>query len=495
MRGFNPHKEEDVDNTKLLATIEKLRQVRTRDDLKAPPSNILKTELAPGVPLTLRQYQVQGILHLLAMPRFVLGDDTGLGKCVTGDTLIKTTEGLVPIKDLNPSVGEPDTFVPFTGSAKAVIRNEIREIKNFYYGGVKPTVKVRTRRGYEIEGSQVHPLLVRSASGEEKWVKMYDLKEGDVLCLDRSVSVDEERPVKLTQISQGHFNEKEYRVPQELDLRFARLLGYVVSEGWFNHDHHFNVAQSEDKNPEICRDIEECFATFSDYKPKYSNGTYSISSSYLIRFLEAQGLSKGVAKDKAVPECILKANSNHKAEFLRALFESEGHVSKDSIEISSASLTLLKQVQAMLLNFGVLSTRRKKEVKGYDHTYWKLTITGSDTKLFLSQIGFISSRKVEALVSLASKVGRNTNLDTVPHTKEIFESYRLKIAHPTKHGSSFVSTLGHIRAGRRNPSYDFILKCFQDVQEDESLEEILENNYFYDPIVEITHSKAEVYDL
>jgi SNF2 family DNA or RNA helicase len=69
-----------MDGKKLLETIEKLRQVRTRDDLKAPPSKILKCEIKAGVPLTLRQYQVQGILHLLAMPRFVLGDDTGLGK-------------------------------------------------------------------------------------------------------------------------------------------------------------------------------------------------------------------------------------------------------------------------------------------------------------------------------------------------------------------------------------------------------------------------------
>lgn len=65
---------------KLQKTIEKLKQIRVRDDLKAPPSKILKSTLENGSPLTLRPYQVQGVLHLLAMPRFVLGDDTGLGK-------------------------------------------------------------------------------------------------------------------------------------------------------------------------------------------------------------------------------------------------------------------------------------------------------------------------------------------------------------------------------------------------------------------------------
>ena len=69
-----------MDGQKLLATIEKLRVIRTKEDLTPPPCKILNSHLPNGVELKLRQYQIQGVLHLLAMPRFVLGDDTGLGK-------------------------------------------------------------------------------------------------------------------------------------------------------------------------------------------------------------------------------------------------------------------------------------------------------------------------------------------------------------------------------------------------------------------------------
>ena len=69
-----------MDNKKLLATIEKLREIRVKNDLTPPPCKILNTHLSNGAELKLRQYQIQGVLHLLAMPRFVLGDDTGLGK-------------------------------------------------------------------------------------------------------------------------------------------------------------------------------------------------------------------------------------------------------------------------------------------------------------------------------------------------------------------------------------------------------------------------------
>jgi len=62
---------------------EKLKKIRLRTDLEARPSPLLK-EFFIGLdgvqrPLKLRYYQVQGVMHLLAMRRFLLGDDTGLG--------------------------------------------------------------------------------------------------------------------------------------------------------------------------------------------------------------------------------------------------------------------------------------------------------------------------------------------------------------------------------------------------------------------------------
>lgn len=64
--------------------IEKLQGIRTRTDLKLKPTPHLKqtfTDFSGNErDLTIRYYQVQGILHLIFMKRFLLGDDTGLGK-------------------------------------------------------------------------------------------------------------------------------------------------------------------------------------------------------------------------------------------------------------------------------------------------------------------------------------------------------------------------------------------------------------------------------
>jgi len=68
----------------LTATHTKLLEIRERKDLKLRPTKHLKTTFTgfDGVekPLSVRYYQVQGILHLVLMKRFLLGDDTGLGK-------------------------------------------------------------------------------------------------------------------------------------------------------------------------------------------------------------------------------------------------------------------------------------------------------------------------------------------------------------------------------------------------------------------------------
>jgi SNF2 family DNA or RNA helicase len=66
------------------AVQKKLKEIRSRTDLSLKPMKHLKSTFTDfdgsEKPLRIRYYQVQGIMHLVAMKRFLLGDDTGLGK-------------------------------------------------------------------------------------------------------------------------------------------------------------------------------------------------------------------------------------------------------------------------------------------------------------------------------------------------------------------------------------------------------------------------------
>ena len=109
------------------ATIyEKLKQVRVKEGIDLPhPPNLRKTITTSSGEerkLVLRNYQQQMIVHLLAMKRFVVGDDTGLGKTV------ETIGGLCQVW-----ARKPDTKVVVL-TKKSVIPQWADELDRFTTG-------------------------------------------------------------------------------------------------------------------------------------------------------------------------------------------------------------------------------------------------------------------------------------------------------------------------------------------------------------------------
>lgn len=75
------------------AVLARLEQIRQQDELKLKPLKYLREtfrryEDADPQPLVIRPYQIQGAMHLVAMPSFLLGDDTGTGKTITTITAL-----------------------------------------------------------------------------------------------------------------------------------------------------------------------------------------------------------------------------------------------------------------------------------------------------------------------------------------------------------------------------------------------------------------------
>lgn len=65
---------------------DRLKQIRESTTVSLKPTPLLKDKITTldgeVVDFKLRYYQVQGVYHMLVLPRMVLGDDTGLGKTV-----------------------------------------------------------------------------------------------------------------------------------------------------------------------------------------------------------------------------------------------------------------------------------------------------------------------------------------------------------------------------------------------------------------------------
>lgn len=78
--------------TPLQIAYSKLQQIRKRTDLKLKKTPLLRDTITlpdgREVPSALRYYQIQGVLHLCVMDRFLLGDDTGIGKTIQAITAL-----------------------------------------------------------------------------------------------------------------------------------------------------------------------------------------------------------------------------------------------------------------------------------------------------------------------------------------------------------------------------------------------------------------------
>lgn len=135
---------------------EKLKKIRERTDLEARPSPLLRESFVAldgsSRPLKLRYYQVQGVMHLLAMKRFLLGDDTGLGKTLQSIAALcylweRSPDQKAVILTSKSSVGQwAGEFNKFTkGVTPFMCRGtpaQRRKVRDAFWAATGPTVMV-----------------------------------------------------------------------------------------------------------------------------------------------------------------------------------------------------------------------------------------------------------------------------------------------------------------------------------------------------------------
>ncbi|MEJ7713146.1 MAG: hypothetical protein WKF84_25695 [Pyrinomonadaceae bacterium] len=79
--------------------------------------------------------------------------------CVTGETLVVTDRGLLPISKM--SSGSEDIKASVLSHS-----GEVNAASKWWDSGVHATKRVRTRHGFEVTGTDNHPLLVFQADAQ-----------------------------------------------------------------------------------------------------------------------------------------------------------------------------------------------------------------------------------------------------------------------------------------------------------------------------------------
>lgn len=358
--------------TELSKIVQKMSDIRSREDLTLRPTKYLKQELEDfGVktPMNIRYYQVQGIYHMILMNRFLLGDDTGLGKCVHPDTFVTTKSGILRARDFHTGYLPPDTFVDVSeGGFEVVTGTTTASVKRFYDGGVKPTVKIRTRFGFEIEGSYVHPLR----DGLGAWKKMIDFRVQDTV----SIVKDDYFPTKPYVLSDTDLPVGTRNVNYHWGVYFGILYAFPSEV-----DGIFKIRVPMRFHTNSWRVYEKLV---SGIRPRELDAKIG---SQLRAWLRANGVCPRTIPDR-IPDAILRTNREGVRGFLSAYFSLLGnhHTETQEYRVEFLSESFCREIHQLLWKMGIISHRSPVDVHG--SRYWRITLNAAQMYRFHKEIGF-----------------------------------------------------------------------------------------------------------
>lgn len=356
--------------------------------------------------------------------------------CATGEALLATERGFVRFRDL---YDERQKIAVGSGAPQT-----LHAISDFHKEVQVPTLRITTRRGYTIEGALKHRVQLPDGT----WAYLRDLRVGDRVALAVGTGVWATQPVplafapatptvNLAQVAEQagtsvwtvrrHRNGRTTRsavaieealpstgyqglrtgrvittrqplaTPASLTEPLAYLLGYFVGDG--------NVTKSgicltcgEEEHArflgDALRQTLDLPATVRDDAtstgPRWRT---EVHSRELLRLLHTLGVDLDArAKAKSVPEGVLRSPKAVIAAFLRGYFDADGYAGPAGVILSSASNELASTVQTILLNFGILSTRRAQA-----DGCFQVQIRGASAQRYQEHIGFSLQRKRTAL--------------------------------------------------------------------------------------------------
>ena len=424
---------------------------------------------------------------------FAIGP-AGTGKCIAADSLVLTEHGMLPIGDIGAGLeDEEEAFINLTICG----RDGLEKAAGVYNGGLSDTLRFTTRLGFEIETTPEHPLLRLDADGELRWTRADALGEDDIVALSRGAQLfGTQTKVDFMAVKPDQDRCSARVSLDELDEEFAYFMGLVVGDGCLTARNRVILSSGD---ASIVALFERIAARFGlNLSSNLAPCDYFIASTQLHALLLHLGLSEGKAATKRVPAAILRAPQNIVAAFTRGLFDADGTVDKrdGAVSFSTVSLRLAREVQIILLNFGIVAARGVKNgrYKGAAHRSQLLTLAGADAEMFHQFIGFGLARKS----ALAQTRTRNPNVDLVPHCADLLSA----AVRSTRMSRANHKLFHDYRISRRTPSYAKLgeLVNVLDSQGATSatlapLQARLDAHYLLLPIRSIETSRAQVYDL
>src|SRR2546425_4926804 len=372
-----------------------------------------------------------------------VADMEATNPCVTGDTLVPTELGLVPIADLaerHPNGGislvtdrrVPAEIVTESNGMLLASRDEAERGTRLgpmvaaWRTGVKPVWRIATKSGFELTATADHKVLTT-----EGWLPVEDLVPGAHKLLIQSgegkFGNDPTLPFEPLNVHiGGNGKATVLNLPTEWSRELGLVLGWLVGDGWL---------RSGDKNCRVgftfARNDAPMFATLRPILNRWyarnirgvqrANGVYHLSyhSRFFVDFFALLGVKSVDASEKEVPRTLFTASREAVVGFLQALFTADGtmrdhrNCNSSGVALTSKSRKLLQGVQLLLLSLGIRSrilnrsrasrnglfeyvtAGGERRTYGSDGVLYELFIFGESRERFRREVGSLDDKQAQ----------------------------------------------------------------------------------------------------
>ena len=314
-------------------------------------------------------FQCQIIEFLHSYCGFTMGEADIVRRCVDENTEITMSDGtLKKIRDIK--IGDTVQSYNVDGTTISSV------VTNVFDNGISDDVyEIVANNGYTIKATGSHKVLTQRG-----WVKVSELTQSDYVMT----------PDKLNATTDN------LRSNQRLSSSDLLLLGLLIGDGTLGDKWYIALTNSD---LSLLDKFVECVnARLRHHKEKAkfnittANGvdvdtvyTYAIASGAykdsVQNLLEKFNLNVK-AKDKHIPDCIMRYPANEKIlHLLGGLFSTDGGYDSttQSIEYYSISYNLVRDIKHLLLKFGIYSYIMKKYVPEYEYYAYVLRIQQIDS--------------------------------------------------------------------------------------------------------------------
>ena len=379
--------------------------------------------------------------------------------CFVGSTRIATDLGLLTIQELAENEmtfmvandqRAPQGGYGFSGESRGVVyRSSSPAWKTREHA---QTLRLTTKHGYSVTATTDHKFLTKTRG----YVELGQLQEDEILLLQSGEGVWSRKSAlpnveyiqeKMTVMGRGgdhasghttprsDFAEQYGNLPKNWSHELGVVVGTLVGDGWLSPSSNSPVGMVFNyENNELLDAVQQTMQTYFRAGHLHERGSVrQLTYGRLpYEFFSSLGVLSARAHEKRVPNSVWSAPREAVIGFLQGLFTTDGTVNVSaykkscSIRLASSSVDLLRDVQMLLLNFGIVSRLHKRREAGYRNmpdgkdglkeyftqANYELLVDKVNRDKFVTEIGFLDSTKQGKAQEFISSKARISNAET-----------------------------------------------------------------------------------